>query len=1756
MTEIRTLKNQRAGRRGQVTTLIQKINNEKTSESPSTKNISTYIAEIIRQKDKLLQLDDSILDETKESEIQDEIASASEVIMTIESVLEQNKTETIKATPRYGAVKLPDIKLIKFSGDPLRWVEFWDLFRSSIHERTDLPNPAKFHYLISQLEGEAAKLLSGFDHTAAEYEEAINLLKTTYGKEKMLIQARLNALFDVKCTDATPTSLSDFRSTYEGHLRALKSLGPDVEAAGFVFSELLLRKLPPETRDNINRANNTDTWTLEDFRKAIADEIGHLYAANRGSLQNKGSKDYFDSSQLGRELPNSASFNVTAKNRELACRYCEKSHGSTFCSVYNTAEKRTARVKELKLCFNCLRANHSVSMCSNSGRCRVCGRKHHTSLCTNSNDTQVVEKTKKQSALDGTKRFMPSTQRQMGVKKYSKENHSSLTVHSKSHDSIASTGILPTAVLSIIHDEQQIQCKALFDTGSQKSFISSKIVNDLQLPVKARTTLCVDGFGSVGVNKSYDIVALTILGNEGSISMDAVVVNSMPSRLMMPGRAQTVKKLLDQGYALADKTIDSDNYSDTSLLVGIDNYFSFMYNSQLQDALFAIPSKVGILVAGKVPPINNCVSHVTTVLRISSYDSDNTKCDLSVLWNLEQIGITTCETEDTLALRKFKDSIKFRDGRYTASLPWKDDCPQLPTNRILALNRLQSLLSSLKKKPDILKTYDHIIHEQLQLGFIEKIDEKTTVPVNSKIHYIPHHAVHKQSVTTPIRVVYNCSAKMSKHSPSLNECLLTGPNLINDLAAVLLRFRLNKFACISDIEKAYLMVGLNEADSHSCRFFWPSDPYDDGSKIQTYKFKVVLFGSTASQFLLNATIDTHLRKIDTSEARALLRNIYVDNVQNTFSTESEIINFYVNTKKIMSAAGFKLREWRSNSASMNRLMETVGDAHSDAEVKVLGLVWDTHSDQLMLPSLGTTQNPLTKRTIVREVAKIFDPLGLICPVTVRGKIFIQKLWKSNLAWDERIPEHLSKEWQAISADVRFLVDHFSVKRCLHCRKDASLHIFADASSKCYGAVAYFVSGAEVDFLLAKTRLAPMNPPTLPQMELTAVTIAARMARFLLTTFSEEVDISRVYLWSDSQITIHWLKTTKLSKAKIYVQQRVKEIKTLIPNAHVKFVAGADNPADLLTRGLSTNQFLKSSIWTRGPLWLTSEWPQQQLNVVVNDPVVKQDSLVVTIPKLTFPVERYSKFQKAVRVLAYVFLYIFKLNPVLKKSSFVCDVNFSTGLSVKLLARAEKLLIVQCQNEHFLEIINYLKDPTRLSKPTLVRQLNLFLRDDVIRTKGRIDNSLSPCEVKEPILLPNRSYLTKLIILDYHERNLHAGVNELLASIRQKFWVPKGRAFIKHILKSCVKCLKVQGKSFPSPPTPPLPADRVRLTRAFQVTGVDYTGAISVRGTSGVSKAYIALFTCAVTRAVHLEVVNDNTEGEFMNAFIRFVSRRSYPQIIYSDNAKTFVAANETLKTIANKPFIQNSLSKYRIEWKFITPRAAWHGAMWERLIGIMKISMKKVIGSSLLSLVELQTIVVQLEAKMNDRPLTYISSDSEDLQPLTPSMLLLGFRLTDFPATLDPQEIVDPTYLSNDRLCKRKKYVELLVMKFHKRWQMEYLTSLRENYNFVSDPPTKFPELGDIVLVHADMHRVNWKMGLVVGLLRGPDGFVRTVTIKTDSGVLTRPVTKLYPLEVRASELIDYNIVKESDSFETGVRVRRAAAIKAIRANRKLLMEQ
>ena len=1308
--------------------------------------------------------------------------------------------------------------------------------------------------------------------------------------------------------------------------------------------------------------------------------------------------------------------------------------------------------------------------------------------------------------------------------------------------------LLKTAVAPVWYENQPSEANILFDEGAQRSFITEKLATKLNLKILDTEVIQLSTFGeSTEKVRRLPKASVHIESTNGyKIPIEVLVVPKIagPMKNLNTNSLSKLKYL--QKLKLAHP-VSSNDVFEISLLIGADFYWDFIEDEVIRgDGPTAVKSKVGYLLSGPT----HCSSRQNNIGMYNILtDHKIEEFDLQSFWQLESMGIRSQEVDDetTYYMKNYQMScIEFQENKYVAKLPWKPEHEPLPTNYSVAKRRTENVIKRLSRNPEMMSMYDKIIKDQEQRGFIEKVEMHRETETANTVHYIPHHPVKKDSATTPVRIVYDCSCRESSNKPSLNDCLMNNPPELNELTQILVRFRLNPVALVSDIEKAFLHVGLHEQDRDVTRFLWTSDPTDPSSELTTYRFKSVLFGATCSPFILSATLLKHLEQNDSEVSNQMKRDLYVDNILSSVTDEKEAMDYYEQANKMMKNGGFTLRSWTSNSQLLRNQAKKDNVLDTDTQTKILGLRWNVKTDEIAFAPreiLPTKENCITKREILKSSSRIYDPLGLLSPVTVRAKLLLQDLWQGGYEWDELLPAELQTTWKTLAADIQesssfsFPRRYFTTENCL----PYTLQVFTDASMKAYGAVAYLCTENESTIVMAKTRVAPLKKLTLPQLELMAAIVGARLADHLKSALH---GIQKVEFWSDSQIVLHWITSNKLLKR--FIENRVSEIRRLtLPNSW-NYCPTEQNPADLLTRGISASQYKDNLLWNHGPKWLVqgsrnpivmstfagNDEGNSDIEVEIRNPNELKSTGIGEIMKAN----NYNSYKKLMRITGYILRFISncRTRSTLRKKG---------PLQTEELQKGSVLWIKCCQESAYRQEFMQLNDQKKRSSPRL-RQLNLFLdKDGLIRCKGRIHNAPIPESAKFPYLIPANHHLAELIVRDAHNQVLHAGVNATVTQIRQLFWIPSARQCVKGILRKCVTCRKVSGTHYTAPDPPPLPKVRLQDAPPFSVTGIDFTGALYVKDKNNiVTKAYVCLFTCASSRAVHLEVISDLSVDSFLQAFSRFTSRKSTPQVIISDNGSTFVAASEELRNLFKSESLQETLANRGIEWRFIPKRAPWYGGFWERLISVTKNTLKKILGRALVDKEMLQTAVIEIERIMNDRPLTYISSDIKDSEPLTPSHLLYGRRITSFAypkIEIDQSNI--PIQMETSVLTKRTKRLNTILEHYWTRWRSEYLTSLRE-FHKTSGNNVQTIQVGDLVQVHDETPRWKWKLAVITELIHGNDGLVRAAKIKMNGTETNRPIVKLYPLEVNMN---NHSRETEHSTDVMCNRLKREASVKA-----------
>ncbi|KAI3375601.1 hypothetical protein L3Q82_003921 [Scortum barcoo] len=623
--------------------------------------------------------------------------------------------------------------------------------------------------------------------------------------------------------------------------------------------------------------------------------------------------------------------------------------------------------------------------------------------------------------------------------------------------------------------------RCLLDGGSQRSFIHEDVAKALGLPVIRQETLNLHTFGSTTpATVQRNIVKVwmeNVWDSQQRIEIEAVETPQVCSAVIKVPCKPLQEEVERKGLQLADFSLDGSDDPELSVLIGGDFYWQVVSGKvqRLTKSLVAIESSFGWTLQG---PVSTSSVTDATCMHISLEEDIQIAKQLHAFWEVESLGIVhekSKSPEETEALQNFEQTVTHNNGRYQVELPWRPDKPDLPDNFRVAKGRFEGLKRRLKTDTTLYKGYSDVIKDYLQQGICEDVPANTLQEENpeSVKYYMPHHAVLREDkITTKLRVVFDASSH-EDGSPSLNDCLLTGPNLNPNLLDVLIKFRLHQIAFTADITKAFLQIALAEKDNDAVRFLWLQGPptKDCENDLRILRMSRVVFGVSPSPFLLAATIRKHIKQYETEQPKtveALRECLYVDDFITSSSDVDEALSVTTKAKEILSHAGMNLCKWITNSPELRAKWTERGMEHTTETatcgnvLKVLGLVWRSEKDDFVYDLKGLLDimkgKENTKRNVLQTSARIFDPIGFLTPFTIRAKCLFQELWERGVGWDDQLPSDLAEKWDRWCAELPQL-HQLDIPRWyqIDIKPDSQtvkLHVFCDASERAYSAVAY------------------------------------------------------------------------------------------------------------------------------------------------------------------------------------------------------------------------------------------------------------------------------------------------------------------------------------------------------------------------------------------------------------------------------------------------------------------------------------------------------------------------------------------------------------------------------------------------------------------------------------------------------------------------------------------------------------------------------
>lgn len=1634
----------------------------------------------------------------------------------------------VKENVKSSLVKLPKINIPNFSGKYTEWITFRDLFTSMIHSNESLDNVQKLQYLKGYLSGEAEQLIRYIPVTDCNYMQCWRQLEERYNNKKYLSHSILKRLLSQRnATIESATFLKDLIDTSSDCLNALSNLGVDVRSWDIIVIHLLSLKLDTESRKQweLNVTANVksdDLPTFSQFREFITGRYRALEFIDQKPSHKTTTYNVRPSNS---QLSYQQTLHV-AEVTKLSCEYCNETHKLCFCKGFARLDYDAKHqfVSNNRLCFNCLGKNHSVRFCQKVTKCQICSRRHHSLLHPKDNSASSVNS----GNLVHTVVAASEEAAAAGADTDNSEDNTSVANHMACCAKIKTNKqiLLATALVNVRAKSGEYQVfRALLDQGSQASFVTEATVQGLglkKIPVNGR----ISGLGGdkSGMTAKFMVIlkVQSRLDPEFQMEITAYVLQNVTS--FLPGRKMRTPEWIEahQLY-LADPTYSTPNKID--ILLGADAYCQILKEGLLRGPAgtpVAQCTTLGWILSGQA---NMEFEGDETVKVLHAWVDDNEV--IKRFWELENeptgksskiLSEEELKCEEIFATTTTRNS----EGRYVVKLPFREEDPSCKhgDSREIAVKRLKALERKLCKNLDLKHKYKAVINEYLELGHMELVpdnDEKQEVSV-----YLPHHAVIRDDKsTTKLRIVFDASCKNTQ-GVSLNDSLMIGPTLQPELRHLIIRWRRHPVCIIGDIVKMYRMVRVADEDTDYQRIVWRDNTDEE---IKTYRLLTVTFGTASAPYLavkaLNQVALDHAAKYPLA-AEKVPKEFYMDDLMTGCESIEEGIQIYKEMTALLNEAGFTLQKWSSNKEELLREIDHTQNERehnrknveikTDNIVKILGLTWDREQDEFRYSvTLPPLNEPVTKRKIISDVARLFDPLGWIAPSIITAKIFIQRLWISGIQWDDEAPEDIKRDWLTYREQLLELTE-FRIPRWLHTQCDdvcVELHGFCDASNVAYAATVYLRSinnAGEVSSRLigAKTRVAPVKQVSIPRLELCGAVLLSK----LLVEIAEVLNVpnNNVKAWTDSTVVLAWLNKHPCNW-KTFVANRVSEIVAVLDASHWSHVPTKENPADCASRGLPPSELKGLNLWKEGPSFLRNE--TIQYTKLKNNNTREEESVKAHVGLIQETLlNRFSSFKGMLRVIAYCRRFITRR----KLAKDVYSKHLNKWEIDEALVTCLKVTQATAFDKEISEIKRVGQIKTRSSS---ILSLTPFVDDlDLLRVGGRLANSQEEETVKHPILLPHNSPLTKLVVAYAHEKTCHGGPQLMLNFLRSLYWIVGAKNLVKRHVQTCVKCIRYKADQA-NQLMGSLPSVRVTPARPFSRSGVDYAGPIGLRTARGrghhAYKAYICLFICMVTKAIHLEVVSDLSSRGFLEAFKRFVARRGHCYELYSDNGTNFVGAAKELKELFNieksnmVQEIAEILASQGTTWHFIPPRAPNFGGLWEAGIRSTKFHIRRAIGDATLTYEEMSTLLSQIEACLNSRPISIMSTEVGDPSPLTPGHFLIGEALVTIP------EINYET--STVSTLKRWHLTQRMLQNFWRRWSNEYLSQHLQRYKWRQRLPE--PQIGDVVLVKEnDLPPAKWLLGRIEQKHPGTDNLTRVVTLKCKNSLIKRPVSKLCILPV------------------------------------------
>ncbi|XP_065356376.1 uncharacterized protein LOC135950776 [Calliphora vicina] len=1637
------------------------------------------------------------------------------------------RNETIPVEAR-----LPKIDIPTFAGDYLSWIAYRDMFISLVHNNQALTNVQKFYFLKSSCSDTPLGIVNEYPASDANYNLAWNALNRRYHNKRKIVDHIYGKLFTIPNSNGSAESIQNILDTTRNCLALLNALDISTEKWDSILIYLTVNKLDRQSRKEWEQSlkGSTEIPPIEDLFTFLetafrtlesideSDQIDNMASSRMQHFQNR-------TRNIPRRNVHMTTSNTTSNDSNCPC--CNKRHLLVKCFKFigMTPVAKNEFINSMRICRNCLNTGHFSYHCRSLSRCQTCQQNHHTilhnvfSTTFDTTDNSLSNPNILNPVPNDTN---PSTSAQTTDDSF----NVACNFGTVKTANIAQV-LLATVQVSLKTHDGNFNIRALLDQCAQATLISRKAVDALKLPMH-KTYVQISGLGNNTPYTSKKYVEFTLLSNlepSFKINCKAYVLPKITSYQPLSLDESTLPNLND--YQLADPYFSKPGSID--ILLGGDVYGNIILPKQqkFKNSIFIQSSHFGWIVSGPTKPMsyqNNVIINVCSLEQ-----------QLRAFWEQEELLEKRSLTEEENLCEQHFRNTTTRDssGRYTVSLPFKsllrkNHLPNFNHTDYTALSRLKSVEAKCSSKPDFGKLYQDFMEDYEKLGHMKRVGIYPR-DLQPNGFFLPHHGILKEnSSTTKLRVVFDGSCKRG-NQPSLNEELASGPALQNDLPIIITRWRRYKIGFRADLEKMFRQIKVVDEQQKYQQILWRSPGSD---KIIIYKLSTVTYGTKPAPFLSIRV----LQQLSSDEndkyplaCKVLNTDTYVDDVISGADNLVDALELHTQLCQLLYKGKFNLRKWTTNSEELLshiplefRENSNVYRLNAVNTVKALGLEWNTVDDcfsfKINFDNSGTN---VTKRSLLSDAAKLYDPLGWLSPTTILAKIEFQNLWLLGLDWNDCLPETLKMKWLEYRNNLKEL-EKIKIRRWIGLNQNVKLEIhgFCDSSKLAYAAVVYAKTISDdgytqINIIQAKTKVSPLKRITIPRMELCGANLLVKLVNKITSYIDTE--ISQVFYWTDSTTVLSWIRGQS-SRWPVFVGNRVAEIQRMSTTAQWKYVSTRDNPADCASRGISSKELVEHDLWWSGPKWLKeipSCWPKQpnlSYDDVENIAVVNTHITEVKTNEYPELLTEFSTLNKLIRVTAYRirfknnFIYKYYQNKLVDKG-YSKMTGFLTTKELNV-ARFDLIRISQ-QIDFFSELLEFHKKGYISSNTSVARLCPFVDSSHILRVGGRIQNSELSFSSKHPILLKKQNPLSYLIFLDAHIKTLHGGLNQMQSYVLREYWILYGKNIAKLVLRKCTICFKYNAKAAQQM-MGNLPSVRLKPSRPFKHSGVDYAGPITIKQSTArnsvTTKGYICLFVCMVTKALHLEAVTSLSTDAFMAAFRRFVSRRGVCTDLYSDCGTNFIGASKELQILYNRN--KSSIPKEMLEnlasngttWHFIPPASPNFGGLWEAGVKSTKYHLKRIMMNRVLTFEELTTLLAQIECCLNSRPLCPLSCEPRDCNALTPAHFLISE-----PTLCIPEE--DLLDVNIDRLS-RWKVVESLKQHFWRRWANEWLSRLQARPKWLK--LNKNAEKGDLVIVFDERCSPGeWPLARVQDVHPGKDGCVRVVTLFSNGKTYKRPISKI-----------------------------------------------